>query len=113
MEVHFEDISGTQASTPIGYIHTRKEGERWNRAASEAFGIAMHVVDPRTELKGESDVVRKWRPIFGEDEMTTPISAPGKRQFQVGTSYPVHIKLQFRDPMIPMDITSSTPTGYV
>jgi hypothetical protein len=64
MEVRFEDVSGTQGSA--GYVYATKEGERWNRAASEAFGIPMHVVDSRTELKGEKDVSMKCKPVFGQ-----------------------------------------------
>jgi hypothetical protein len=97
MEVRFEDVSGTQGSMPNGYVYATKEGARWDRAASEAFGIPMHVVDQRTELKGETDVVLKCKPVFGTDEMTDPVVAPGRRQFRVGTSYPVHIRLQFKD----------------
>jgi hypothetical protein len=113
MEVRFEDVSGTQGSTPIGYVYTTKEGERWDRAASEAFGIPMHIVDPRTELKGMENVVLKCKPVFGQDEMTAPIVAPGRRQFRGGTSYPVHIKLQFKDRMVPLEVLSSSPAGYV
>jgi hypothetical protein len=113
MEVPFEDIIGTQGSKPVGYISTTREGERWDRVASEVFGIPKKVVDPRTELKGEKEVILKCTPIFGTDEMTAPISAPERRQFRMGTNYPVHIKLQFKDRMLPMEIPSSAPTGYV
>jgi hypothetical protein len=111
--VRFEDISGTQGSRPTGCVYTTKEGERWERAASEAFGIPMQVVDTRTDIEGESDVVLKCRPVFGTDEMTAPISAPGRRQFMAGTSYPVHIKLQFKDRNVPLEVLSSAPTGCV
>jgi hypothetical protein len=113
MEVHFEDVSGTQVSTPIGYVYTTKEGERWDRAASEAFGIPMHIVDPRTELKGMENVILKCKPVFGEDEMTAPILAAGRRQFRGGTSYQVHIKLQFKDRMVPLEVLNSSPAEYV
>jgi hypothetical protein len=73
----------------------------------------MQIVDPWREIKGEKDVLLKCQPIFGTDEMTAPISAPKPRQFKTGTSYPVDIKLQFRDRMVPMKITSSTPPGGV
>jgi hypothetical protein len=39
IEVRFEDISGTQGSQPTGYVYARREGTRWDKAASEAFGI--------------------------------------------------------------------------
>jgi hypothetical protein len=113
MEVRFEDVSGTQGSTPIGYVYTTKEGERRDRAASEAFGIPMHIVDSRTKLKGMENVILKCKPVFGEDEMTAPVVAPGRRQFRGGTSYPVHIQLQFKDRMVPLEVLSSSPAGYV
>jgi hypothetical protein len=113
IEVRFDDISGTQGSKPTGYVYATKEGTRWDRAATEAFGIPMQVVDTRMELKGDSDVVLKCRPVFGTDEMTAPVSAPGRRQFRPGTGYPVHIKLQFKDRMVPLEVPSSCPAGYV
>jgi hypothetical protein len=113
MNVHFEDISGTQGSKPTGYVYMTREGEQWDRVASEAFGIPMKVVDTRTDLKGESDVTLKCKPIFGTDEMAAAISAPGRRQFRAGASYPVQIRLQLKDRMIPMTVTSSMPTGSV
>jgi hypothetical protein len=67
IEVQFEDISGTQGSKPTGYVYATKEGARWDRTASEAFGIPMQVVDTRTELKGDSNIVLKCRPAFGLD----------------------------------------------
>jgi hypothetical protein len=112
-EVRFEDVSGTQGSKPTGFVHEKRDGERWDRAASEAFGIPMHVVDTRTDIKGEADVVLKCRPIFGTDEITAPVSAPGRRQFKAGTGCPVHIRLQFKDRMIPLNVLTSTPVGCV
>jgi hypothetical protein len=76
IEVKFEDVSGMQGSQPTGYVYARREGTRWDKAASEAFGIPMHVVDPRTEIKGDEEVILKCKPIFGVDEMTAPISTP-------------------------------------
>jgi hypothetical protein len=73
----------------------------------------MDVVGSRTELKGEKDVILKCEPIFGTDEMADPVVAPGRRQFRVGTSYSVHIRLQFEDRMVPLEMLSSTPTGCV
>jgi hypothetical protein len=113
MEVRFADIIGTQGSTPTGYVYATKEGERWDRAASEAFGIPMHVVDQRTELKGEKDVILKCRPVFGTDKMTEPVVAPGRRQFRAGTSCPVHTRLQFKYRVVPLEILSPTSTGCV
>jgi hypothetical protein len=83
IEVRFEDTSGTQGSKPTGYVNVTKEGTRWDRAAKEAFGIPMQAVDTRTEIKGDSNVVLKCRPVFGSDEMTAPVSAPGRRQFSL------------------------------
>jgi hypothetical protein len=81
IEVRFEDISGTQGSRPTGYIYAKKEGTRWDKAASEAFGIPMQIVDPRTEIEAEGEVVLKCRPVFGMDEMTAAMSAPSRRLF--------------------------------
>jgi hypothetical protein len=52
MEARFEDISRTQGSRPEGWVYSTREGDRWDRAASEAFGIPMQVVDSRREIKG-------------------------------------------------------------
>jgi hypothetical protein len=57
IEVKFEDVSGTQGSKPTGYVYARREGTRWDRTASEAFGIPMQVVDTRTEIEGGSEIV--------------------------------------------------------
>jgi hypothetical protein len=94
-------------------VYSTRDGKRWDHAASEAFGIPMQVVDSRKELKGEKDVILDCQPIFGTDEMTAPVSAPQPRQFKVGTSYPVSIRLQYQDRMLPMTVTSSTPPGSV
>jgi hypothetical protein len=113
IEVKFEDVSGTQGSKPTGYVYAIREGTRWDRAASEAFGLPMQVVDTRTAIEGGSEIVLKCRPVFGMDEMTAPVSAPKRRPFQSGTSYPVNIKLQFQDRMVPLEVLSSSPAGYV
>jgi hypothetical protein len=113
MVVHFEDVSGTQGSKPEGWVYSIRDGDRWDQAVSDAFGIPMQVVDSRRELKGEVDVCFKCKPIFGTDEMTAPVNAPKPRQFKTETSYPVDIKLQFRERMVPMKITSSTRPGSV
>jgi hypothetical protein len=73
----------------------------------------MQIVDPRREIKGEKDVYLKCKPIFGTYEMTAPVSHPKARQFTAGTIYPVDIKLQYRERIVPMKITSSTPPGSV
>jgi hypothetical protein len=113
IEIRFEDVSGTQGSRPTGYVYARREGTRWDRAASEAFRIPMQVIDTRTEIEGGSEIVLKCRPVFGMDEMTAPVSAPNRRRFQSGTSYPIHIKLQFKDRMVSLEVLNSSPAGYV
>jgi hypothetical protein len=113
IEVKFEDISGTQGSQPTGYVFGRREGKQWDKAASDAFGIPMQIADPRTEIVAGENVVLKCKPIFGLDEMTAPISAPNRRQFQVGKSIPVRIKLQFKDRMVPLEVLNSAPVGSV
>jgi hypothetical protein len=55
----------------------------------------------------------KCRPVFGVDEMTSPVSAPNRRRFQSGASYPVLIKLQFKDRMVRLEVLSSSPARYV
>jgi hypothetical protein len=113
MESLFEDISGTQGSQPTGYVYGRREGNQWDKAASDAFGIPMQITDPRTEIVAGDSVVLKCKPIFGLDEMTAPISAPNRRHFQVGKSIPVRIKLQFKDRMVPLEVLNSAPVGSV
>jgi hypothetical protein len=73
----------------------------------------MQIVDPRRDIKGEKDVYLKCKPIFGTDEMTAPVSRPKRRKFATGIGYPVDIKLQYREGMVPMKITSSTPLASV
>jgi hypothetical protein len=113
MEVRFEDISGTQGSQPTGYVQTKREGNRWDKAASDAFGIPMQITDPRTDIQGGTDIVLKCKPIFGLDEMTAPVSAPGRRKSPPGRSFPVRIKLQLKDLMVPLEVLNSSPAGYV
>jgi hypothetical protein len=45
--------------------------------------------------------------------MTATISAPNQRQFQAGKSFPVRIKLQLKDRMVPLEVLNSSPAGYV
>jgi hypothetical protein len=113
VEVKFEDISGTQGSQPSGYVYQRRVGEQWDKAASDAFGIPMQITDPRTEIAAGDKVILKCKPIFGLDDMTAPISAPNRRQFQVGKSFPVRIKLQSKDRMVPLEVLNSAPPGQV
>jgi hypothetical protein len=47
MSVRFEDVSGTQGSKPEGWVYSTRDGELWDHAASEAFGIPTQVVDSR------------------------------------------------------------------
>jgi hypothetical protein len=113
IEVKFEDISGTQGSQSTGYVFGKREGKQWDKAASDAFGIPMQITDPRTEIAAGDSVVLKCKPIFGLDEMTAPISAPNRRQFQAGKSFPGRIKLQLKDRMVPLEVLNSSPAGYV
>jgi hypothetical protein len=113
IEVRFEDISGTQGSHSTGYVHARREGTRWDKAASDAFGIPMQITDPRMEIGRGDDILLKCKPIFGLDEMTAPVSAPNRRQYQPGKSFPVRIKLQLKDRMVPLEVLNSSPAGYV
>jgi hypothetical protein len=109
IKVKFEDISGTQGSQPEGFVHGKREGDQWDRAASSAFGIPMQIADPRTEIAAGEEVILKCKPIFGLDEMTAPISAPIRRQFRPGNSIPVQIKVQLKDRMVPLQVLNSTP----
>jgi hypothetical protein len=113
IEVKFEDISGTQGSQPVGHVFGRREGNQWDKAASDAFGIPMQITAPRTEIAAGESVILKCKPIFGLDEMTAPISAPNHRQFRAGKSIPVRIKLQFKDRMVPLEVLNSAPVASV
>jgi hypothetical protein len=94
-------------------VFGKREGTQWDKAASDAFGIPMRITDPRTEIAAGDNVVLKCKPIFGMDEMTAPISAPNRRQFQAGKSFPVRIKLQLQDRMVPLEVLNTAPAGNV
>jgi hypothetical protein len=65
------------------------------------------------EIEANSGITLKCKPIFGADEMSAPVSAPKRRSFVPGRSIPVHIKLEFKDRMMPSEVLSSSPAGYV
>jgi hypothetical protein len=73
----------------------------------------MQITDPRTEIAAGEKVILKCKPIFGLDEMTAPISAPNRRQFQAGKSFPVRIRLRFKDRMVPLEVLNTAPVGQV
>jgi hypothetical protein len=73
----------------------------------------MQITDPRTEIVAGETVILKCKPIFGLDEMTAPISAPNRRQFQAGKSFPVRIRVQLQDRMAPLEVLNNALVGSV
>jgi hypothetical protein len=65
------------------------------------------------EIGRGDDIILKCKPIFGLDEMMAPVSAPNRRQYQPGKSFPVRIKLQPKDRMGPLEVFNSSPAGHV
>jgi hypothetical protein len=101
------DVSGSQGYVPEGWVYPFRDGDSWDQAALQAFGIPMRTTDPRRDIKGLQDVLLTCEPVYEQDEIAKPVSP---KRLPTGPSYNVDIKVQLGEKCVPMKITNSIPT---
>jgi hypothetical protein len=105
VQVDFKDTSGTHGSVQKGWVYTFRDGDSWDRAAFEAFGIPMKVTDQRRDIKDVKNPQLACEPVYEQEESARQASF---KRPPTGRSYNIDIKLQFRDQCMPIKITNAT-----
>jgi hypothetical protein len=104
IKVQFQDASGNHDDHDEGWVMPNREGNNWDEAASEAFGVPMIVMDERRRVEAEPVPQLLCMPNDDQPEAEKPGSF---------SRFPVAIQVQLAEQRISLNVRSTEPPESV